>query len=560
MPLPINLDDLLGARTVESDRIEFKEGWNPDAIYRTICAFANDFDNGGGGYVVVGVVEEEGRAKRPVKGLSTETLARIQREMIGFNNLIRPVYHPDLYIEDVDNQTIIVIRVLGSASRPHEVPEQITAKQKSYHYYIRQYANSIKVDRGELKQELLTLTNQVPFDDRPNQRATTADISLLWIREYLRVSGSRLIVQSSTADAADLLHQLALLAGPPEHQFPRNVALMLFCEYPENFFPYTYIELVHFRHTPGDRQFNEAQFKGPVQYQIRQFLDYIKGNILTEKVIKLADRAEAQRQFNYPLLALEEAIANCIFHRDYTVREPVKVFIEHNHIRLQNSGGPDRSIRLDDFHTGHVRPKRYRNRRLGDFLKDLDLTEGHATGIKLILDTMKANGSPAPRFDMDADHSFFEIELPIHEAFLINEEQEPTVLIIPTPPYNSMDYSSLQSLLNLFLVSENLTEKEREKYSALINKLDVTSTRILLAMDIYNGQNGQRTMKRKDIFASINLTNHTKNAERHLEPLIQLQAISPTIKDRPKSPLQAYFLTERGRKLVQLIREQQSSD
>jgi len=45
MPLPINIEDLLSARTVESDRIEFKEGWNPDAIYRTICAFANDFDN-----------------------------------------------------------------------------------------------------------------------------------------------------------------------------------------------------------------------------------------------------------------------------------------------------------------------------------------------------------------------------------------------------------------------------------------------------------------------------------------------------------------------------------
>ena len=45
MTLHINIEDLLSARTVESDRIEFKEGWNPDAIYRSICAFANDFDN-----------------------------------------------------------------------------------------------------------------------------------------------------------------------------------------------------------------------------------------------------------------------------------------------------------------------------------------------------------------------------------------------------------------------------------------------------------------------------------------------------------------------------------
>lgn len=42
--LPINLEDLLRQRTVEGDRIEYKAGWNPDPIIRTLCAFANDFE------------------------------------------------------------------------------------------------------------------------------------------------------------------------------------------------------------------------------------------------------------------------------------------------------------------------------------------------------------------------------------------------------------------------------------------------------------------------------------------------------------------------------------
>ena len=46
--LPINLIDLLRQRTVESERIEYKAGWNPDAVVRTLCAFANDFENLGG--------------------------------------------------------------------------------------------------------------------------------------------------------------------------------------------------------------------------------------------------------------------------------------------------------------------------------------------------------------------------------------------------------------------------------------------------------------------------------------------------------------------------------
>ena len=53
MALPINVEDLLRQRKVESNRIEFKKGWNPDRIYRSICAFANDFDNIGGGYIFV---------------------------------------------------------------------------------------------------------------------------------------------------------------------------------------------------------------------------------------------------------------------------------------------------------------------------------------------------------------------------------------------------------------------------------------------------------------------------------------------------------------------------
>ena len=94
MPIPVNIEQLLGATSIESSRIEYKKGWNPDAIYRTICAFANDIDNTGGGYIIIGVEERNGRPIRPVKGLSLEEIEPIEREMIGFNNLIRPIYYP----------------------------------------------------------------------------------------------------------------------------------------------------------------------------------------------------------------------------------------------------------------------------------------------------------------------------------------------------------------------------------------------------------------------------------------------------------------------------------
>jgi len=68
--LPINLKDLLHQRKVEGERIEYKTGWNPDPIMRTLCAFANDFENLGGGYVVIGQdCDEMGMPVFPPKGL-----------------------------------------------------------------------------------------------------------------------------------------------------------------------------------------------------------------------------------------------------------------------------------------------------------------------------------------------------------------------------------------------------------------------------------------------------------------------------------------------------------
>lgn len=70
MALAINIEDLLNKQKIESNRIEFKKGWNPASIYHSVCAFANDFDDLGGGYILVGVDSDDaGMAIRPVEGV-----------------------------------------------------------------------------------------------------------------------------------------------------------------------------------------------------------------------------------------------------------------------------------------------------------------------------------------------------------------------------------------------------------------------------------------------------------------------------------------------------------
>ena len=67
--LPINIEDLLHQRRVKSERIEYKESWNPEAVLHSICAFANDFHNLGSGYIIIGVPDQNTDQDKPASGL-----------------------------------------------------------------------------------------------------------------------------------------------------------------------------------------------------------------------------------------------------------------------------------------------------------------------------------------------------------------------------------------------------------------------------------------------------------------------------------------------------------
>ncbi len=418
MALPINIEDLLQKRKVESNRIEFKKGWNPAKIYQTICAFANDFDNIGGGYILVGVEEEKGIAKRPVHGLAEEELDSIQKAIIGYDNKIKPYYSARTSVEEVDGKSIFVIWVPSGPDRPYEVMEDVTAKRDARsRYYVRKGTSTIEA-KGEVLDELREMANRTPFDDRGNSEISLEDLSPVLIMDYLRKVKSRLAQSFPTTPLSKSLEQMELWVGPPERRYLKNVAVMMFCETPEKFFPYTQVEIVHF---PGgavqepNNMIEAPPIKGAVPAIIRATLDYLKTNVIQEQIFKPKDRAESIRFFNYPYQALEEAVVNALYHRDYQVREPVEITIEPHAISILSHSGPDRSISEESLRAGiRLQTRRYRNRRLGEFLKELDLSEGRATGIPTIQAELKKNGSPMATFETDEHRSYFLIKIPCH--------------------------------------------------------------------------------------------------------------------------------------------------
>ncbi len=138
--MPFNLDDLIHRRAIEGNRVEFKATWNrviePEVV-QTVCAFANDLLNLNGGYIVLGVEENEGRPVLPPRGLDDLDLDLVQKEVHGACARISPSFQPLLFPGDYQGKAILVIWAPGGDNRPYQASDSM-GKNATRDYDVRQ--------------------------------------------------------------------------------------------------------------------------------------------------------------------------------------------------------------------------------------------------------------------------------------------------------------------------------------------------------------------------------------------------------------------------------------
>ena len=530
MPLPININDLLHGKPVEWERLEFKEGWNPEAVLHTLCAFANDIHNLGGGYILIGIAENNGRPVLPPVGIEPTQIDAIQKELLhlGFS-AIAPYYHPIAVPVEIEGRHVLVLWALGGPTRPYKAKISLSKDSKDYAYYIRKNSSTIRA-KGADETELMSLAATIPHDDRVNQQAKVESLSRELMQDYLQQVGSDLAGQAPNLSLVELGRQMGVVGGPEEAPFPLNVGLMMFNPEPWRFFPVMQIDVVWFpKEGPSGNKFSEKIFKGPIPRMTRDALDYIKRNLITETVIKHHGRAESTRVENFPYDAIEEAVVNAVYHRGYDTREPIEVRIEYKELFVISYPGPDRSVRLEQLRAGRAQPRRYRNRRIGEFLKELEFTEGRSTGIPKIMEAMKKNGSPPAEFEFDEDHSYFMVRLPIHPAALEVAES---------------------ATGNAAISSATVGAGE----TALAG--EVGSTKLALSrhqVDIL--RNCLADMEISDLMAIAGRADRTKFRNQVLRPLLTDDLLAMTIPDKPTSSKQRYRITDKGRNLLASLNE-----
>lgn len=471
MAIPVNIDDLINRRIVESNRIEFKSDYNPASVIRSICAFANDLDNMGGGYIVIGVEEDNGSPRFPVRGISQNRIDGILKKLREHCHFIEPLYEPVAEPVMYHDVYVIVIWVAGGYGRPYKAPEDVTKKQSVKRYYIRKFSSSVIASSQE-ERELFYVSSNIPFDDRPNLRADISDLDIALLRSHLKEIGSDLYQYSLTKDTPDLARDMQLLDGPPEDLRPLNVGILMFSEKIHKYFRYARIEVVDIPDPTGTNM-TEKVFTGPIQRQLKDALAYLKNYTIKEVVIKDKNRAEATRIYNYPYAAVEEILANAVYHRSYQVNEPITVRITPEAIEVTSFPGFDRSITDQDISDYHIRARVYRNRRIGDFLKELKLIEGRNTGFPNALNALKENGSRPLKFDMNSDRDYLSVTIPVHDYFISGKKAVSSVYaekILDILKDNPLTLTELSKAMGY----KGITRKLRKAVDELIITKEIT--------------------------------------------------------------------------------------
>ena len=160
---------------------------------------------------------------------------------------------------------------------------------------------------------------------------------------------------------------------------------------------------------------------------------------------------------------------------------------------------------MDQLRIGRAVTRRYRNRRIGEFLKELDLTEGRATGIPKILNAMQRNGSPPPEFESDEERSYFLVRLPVHPE--VHAKAEPGKA--PDEAESGPSQGPVKA------------QSEADQIIAILRQGDASAAEIAAAL----GKNS--------VSGSL---------KRTLRTLIAQGQIAHTIPDKPQSRLQKYRL------------------
>ena len=514
----------------EGRRLEFKEKFPKKSdLCKTIIAFAND----AGGDIYIGVKD----SPREVIGILEDEIFIIEEKIsnIVFDNCY-PLINPDISIVNIDNKLVLKVRVY----RGSNIPYYLKSKGKTKGTYIR-VGSSNRQATDEIIQELERQKRHISFDSEPVFDIKT-DLNIDKVKSlYFKITGAELDTIS--------LKKLQLLKPFQDELQPTN-ALLLISDDPlkQQLFPYAKIECARFKGTTVDNFIDRKTMDGNLLEQVELAYDFVLRHINQSAV---TEGVYTKTKWQYPIKAIREVIRNAVIHRDYSlIGKDIKVAIYDHMIEITSPGKLPPSINYNDMES---RQSEIRNRVIAPFFKHLGLIDQWGNGLKLIANELK-------HYDK-IDLKWFEVGLQF-QVQLLNKQRitdqatdQATDQVTDQAADQVNDQAIDQAIDQTDKDTDQATDQDTDQATdQAIDQTDKDTDQVTdqdayqvtdQVKQLLTHLNGE--MLSSEIRASLKLKHNPTFRHNYLIPALKLELIEMTRPNKPKSPVQKYRLTSKGK-------------
>ena len=225
------------------------------------------------------------------------------------------------------------------------------------------------------------------FDESVNQRFRyPQDFDQNRYRAYLRAAGVRI-----QARPEDLLASLDAAVPDAEGISLRQGGVLFFARDPQRFVKESHVSCVRFAGSERLHVLDRQEISGSPPELIERAIAFTTRNIRTAYVVDA--RPRRREVYEYPLVAIREAVTNAVMHRDYHY-DAAHVFVSifADRLEVENPSGLFSGLSLADLGKRSVR----RNRLVADLLFRARYVERVGSGIPRIRQALEENGTPPP--------------------------------------------------------------------------------------------------------------------------------------------------------------------
>lgn len=295
-----------------------KEIPKKDQIIKTVIGFCNHH----GGKIVIGVADN-----REIIGIPEEEAAA------GIEFLSKAVYEdstppilPLIYIQRIDDKTLLVIEVAPGTHRPYYRKKEGLEKGT----YIRFGTSTLRAT-PDIIEELKLRSHGKIYDMIPVHQAEEIDLKKDAIQMFIQEKKNRPRERLSK----DLLLSYYLLQPEHRNAYPTVAGLLLFERQPQKFFPEAFIMCTHYKGDEGRDVIASLDCTGTLFEQFHSAFNFIIDRLSRSFSI---DGVKRQEILEVPEEAVREALTNAIVHRNYNIISSIKIGIYNNRIELLNPG------------------------------------------------------------------------------------------------------------------------------------------------------------------------------------------------------------------------------